>query len=301
MPLPGSDGLDADFNSRLDQLAAVCDISITSGKRSRDEQAQLYEAYKNGTGNLAAPPGSSNHETGLAADIGGDKGCAHAHAAAYGLHFPVDGEDWHIEPVGLRETAGTPGGPSPDAYVAPPPGNPIPTLLAAVSQALSPQAPQIGSIKQLSQDLGKKPTPPVVEANGTVRPPNSITGGMDTGQGDVSGGWFEAFLNRIGAPVTPENLRFLDAWKRAEGGSDDNPFNTTMDAPGATVFNSVGVKRYPDLQTGLDATVRTILEDHAGYADIVGALRAGGDAMSAANALAGSAWGTGGLVQKILG
>ena len=45
-------------------------ITITSGFRSRAEQEKLYAAYKNGTGNLAAKPGTSNHESGDALDLG---------------------------------------------------------------------------------------------------------------------------------------------------------------------------------------------------------------------------------------
>ena len=43
---------------------------ITSGVRSRAEQAQLYADYKAGRGGLAAPPGTSKHEIGAALDIG---------------------------------------------------------------------------------------------------------------------------------------------------------------------------------------------------------------------------------------
>lgn len=42
---------------------------VTSGLRSRGKQAQLYEKYLNGTGSLAAPPGSSLHEIGQAVDV----------------------------------------------------------------------------------------------------------------------------------------------------------------------------------------------------------------------------------------
>lgn len=42
---------------------------VTSGVRSREEQAILYARYKAGTGSLAAPPGHSDHEVGNALDI----------------------------------------------------------------------------------------------------------------------------------------------------------------------------------------------------------------------------------------
>lgn len=44
-------------------------IKILSGTRSYEEQAELYRKYKAG-GPLAAPPGRSNHNFGIAFDIG---------------------------------------------------------------------------------------------------------------------------------------------------------------------------------------------------------------------------------------
>jgi len=112
-------------------------------------------------------------------------------------------------------------------------------------------------------------------------------------------GFAESLLQKLGAPVTPENLKFLDAWQKAEGGSADNPFNTTQDAPGARNFNSVGVKRYQSVEQGLEATFKTLTNGR--YDHIVAALRQGNSARAAAQALANSPWGTGELVQKILG
>jgi len=44
-------------------------ISLTSSYRSNAEQAILYQRYLNGTGNLAAPPGSSGHNRGVSLDV----------------------------------------------------------------------------------------------------------------------------------------------------------------------------------------------------------------------------------------
>lgn len=119
---------------------------------------------------------------------------------------------------------------------------------------------------------------------------------------DVQGGedaYYAAVLRGIGAPVTPANLAFMRAWKRAEGGDDTNPFNTTQGAPGATNFNSVGVKRYASVESGIQATIQTLTNGN--YAGIIAALKAGTDPMAAAHALAASPWGTGQLVEQILG
>jgi hypothetical protein len=79
----------------------------------------------------------------------------------------------------------------------------------------------------------------------------------------------------IGAPVTPTNLNLLKAWQTAEGSTSAyNPFNTTqrVAVPGVTDYNSTGVKNYPDPQTGVTATVSTLLNGK--YGPVVAGLRA---------------------------
>lgn len=99
------EGLDPDLRRRLEQVAATLgrDLDVVSGLRTRQEQEVLYQKYLDGTGNLAAVPGSSRHESGRAADVYVDgvaladvKG-GRAAAAAAGLGFPVPGEAWHVE------------------------------------------------------------------------------------------------------------------------------------------------------------------------------------------------------------
>lgn len=67
---------------------------VVSGYRSYAEQAELYRRYLNGTGNLAAPPGRSNHNHGLAVDM---TGSCEPHMRAQRLVTPVPGEPWHWE------------------------------------------------------------------------------------------------------------------------------------------------------------------------------------------------------------
>jgi len=112
--------------------------------------------------------------------------------------------------------------------------------------------------------------------------------------------WQARLLQRIGAPVTQNGVRFLNAWLRAEGGSaTNNPFNTTLPYAGAGSYNSVGVRNYPTAQAGLEATAKTLLDPR--YRAIVAGLRSGADPRVDARALAASPWGTGDLVLKILG
>jgi hypothetical protein len=95
-------GLDPAFAARLNcLLAKVPGLTIVSGYRTRAEQAALYEEKPG----LAAPPGHSMHELGLAADLGypsdAASALAHLSAASCGLEFPMSYEPWHVESVGI--------------------------------------------------------------------------------------------------------------------------------------------------------------------------------------------------------
>ncbi len=107
--------------------------------------------------------------------------------------------------------------------------------------------------------------------------------------------WAKALLKDLGMPLTADNVAAIVAWEMAEGGhwyndARYNPLNTTQNMPGATVFNSVGVKAYTSWAQGMRATVITM---HNGfYGGILAALRDGDDAEAVAAAVASSPWGT---------
>lgn len=96
-------GMDPDFSSRLNQMiqASGGRLSITDGFRTSAQQADAYRRKPN----LAAPPGHSLHEKGLAADLAGDLDWAHANGERFGLVFPMldkNGkkfEPWHVQPA----------------------------------------------------------------------------------------------------------------------------------------------------------------------------------------------------------
>lgn len=106
------------------------------------------------------------------------------------------------------------------------------------------------------------------------------------------------FLAAGGYPTTDDNVRAVLAWIRSEfGGASPLPaaFNgmaTTQDAPGASDFNSVGVKNYPDWPTGIRANVDTLAQDHGGYQSIRDHLHAAQDASATCQAISASAWGS---------
>ena len=73
--------------------------------------------------------------------------------------------------------------------------------------------------------------------------------------------FYEQILNCVGAPITDENLKFLYAWRQAEGATaNNNPFNTTMPFKNAIPYgkNTDGVKEYQTRQDGLEATCKTL-------------------------------------------
>lgn len=96
----GSRGLQPWFIARLSCLfSRVPGLWIVSGFRTRTEQARLHRRKPH----LAAPPGRSMHEVGLAADLGypsaAARRAAHASAGGCGLRFPLSHEPWHVEPA----------------------------------------------------------------------------------------------------------------------------------------------------------------------------------------------------------
>ena len=108
--------------------------------------------------------------------------------------------------------------------------------------------------------------------------------------------WARALLVAMRLPVTADNVAAVTAWEMAEGGhwyntAYFNPLNTTQSMPGATVFNSVGVKAYTSWKQGLEATVITLKNGY--YGGILDALRRGNDSTAVASAVGASPWGTG--------
>ena len=101
-------GVNPLMDARLRALIAAAPgrVTVTSGARTRAQQQKLYDDYLAGTGNLAAKPGTSLHEKGLALDLGFENDATrrwvHANAANFGLVFPIKSEPWHAEPVEAR-------------------------------------------------------------------------------------------------------------------------------------------------------------------------------------------------------
>lgn len=111
--------------------------------------------------------------------------------------------------------------------------------------------------------------------------------------------FYAKILENLKVPVTDENMKFMYAWRQAEGkGGIYNPFNTTWDLPGSTNMNSHGVKNYKSLEDGMIATVKTL--KHPRYSCIVNGLRDNIGADNIARCESLKTWGTGDLVAKVV-
>jgi hypothetical protein len=90
-----------EFRARLAHIMAAAKaaghpLSVSSGYRSQEHQNRLFGA-SNRSGHMVAR--HSHHTAGTAADLRGDLAWAHAHAAEFGLRFPMTWENWHVEPM----------------------------------------------------------------------------------------------------------------------------------------------------------------------------------------------------------
>ncbi len=101
-------------------------VTIVSGYRFYDEQLRLYNGWLNHLPgfNLAARPGTSNHEKGLAIDQDPNFDQQTLDVAAeYSLEFPLPTEHWHIQP---RSARGLSMAPLPTIELPPPPEEDMP-------------------------------------------------------------------------------------------------------------------------------------------------------------------------------
>lgn len=144
-------GFQPDFSAAITQLlsAAPPDIQaalrINSGYRSPELQQQLWDRALAQYGSpeaarrWVAPPGRSQHGHGNAADLqfGNDAAriWAHENASQFGLAFPLDNENWHIELAGAR---GSPPAAAPAMAAPPAGGDPTGAQRAALVQSLAP-------------------------------------------------------------------------------------------------------------------------------------------------------------------
>jgi hypothetical protein len=106
---PSVTGFVPAFQAALDKLLKATGLTVTSGYRSNERQAELFAAAVRKYGSEAAarkwvaPPGKSKHNHGVAADLGGNLSVLNdALLRKYGLYRPMQWEPWHVELIGSR-------------------------------------------------------------------------------------------------------------------------------------------------------------------------------------------------------
>jgi murein DD-endopeptidase MepM/ murein hydrolase activator NlpD len=103
--------------------------------------------------------------------------------------------------------------------------------------------------------------------------------------------WAVDLLRAVGnREPTPATIAFVVAWQAEENTTARfNPLATSQDMPGATLFNSHGVKEYSSYEEGIAATVKTLSYSYTGYADILAGLQTNNPAL-ALSGLSSSPW-----------
>ena len=201
------EGMKPDFASKLSAFLQAAEqagnpINIKSGYRTEERQAQLYKAavQKYGSEEAArkwvAPPGQSNHNKGLAADLDFSseqaKQWAHSNANKFGLNFRMAHENWHVEPAG---SFGNEGGERGIGSQKPGFGNEGGPSQAGVSASLSPmEASMMNRFHGGGMGMGGMPM------GGMGMTPGMALGGMvGGGRGAAIGGLAEALVGGIGS------------------------------------------------------------------------------------------------------
>ena len=105
--------------------------------------------------------------------------------------------------------------------------------------------------------------------------------------------WAKLLLGRLSDPICVNDRIVIVSWETAEfTRARWNPLATTHDMPGATDFNSAGVKNYVSLDQGLRATIETLRGGRPsyGYGAILTGLSRCDDPTTTALAINASAW-----------
>lgn len=169
----GTAGLDASFAAQLKALIAASGgkVKLMSGYRTPERQEMLFAAAVKKYGSAAAaskwvaPPGKSNHNKGLAADLGGDLALAAKLAPQFGLYRPMTHEPWHFEPIGHRGDD--------EAYTPTDDGTPMPDLAqTAKEQALNAVFGEAPNSKEMF-GMGSNPAAAPPTAQGAPTPSNA--------------------------------------------------------------------------------------------------------------------------------
>jgi len=138
---------------------------------------------------------------------------------------------------------------------------------------------------------------------GGALPPVLGSGQVIQGEGvqvkpGTLGQFVNAVLSGIGAPINQNTQTAMAAWIISESGTGtpkcrNNPMNSTLESAGASDCNSVHVKHYTSLDSGIKNTITTVTNKSYGYPAIVNAFKQNAPARSIGMAINMSGWVTG--------
>lgn len=258
--VPGTVGM----NQRLaDRLSDYIDDNpgtyLSSGVRSTADQARLYADRANNP-NPVAPPGTSLHERGLAADIGGMTPDQRAMLPQYGLSQPVANDPVHVQlaandPAALpANSQPTQGFAIPGAQVQPGISQMHPAMQNYIRRLIANPQTRGAGISLLSQYAKPREMhSQVTDASGNIWDVNQMTG-----QRTVS-----LKADDAGRPITP-------AERAAYGLPDSLPVMMTSKGPKAIGGGSTTVNNNYDPNAGQSydkILTEGIAKSHAGLAN----------------------------------
>lgn len=176
---------------------------------------------------------------------------------------------------------------------------------AGTYNALAPLLSAVQSVMGITPPAKVDVGTPNVDAFGTKTGGTSKEG-VVYGNPTLQTQFSSQLSQQLGVPSQNQQsaIQMLNAWMQAEGNKTAyNPLSTTLNEPGATSFNHVGVRNYPDMASGVQATIDTLTKSKSsyGYGPIVQALRSG-DTSAFVRAIQGSKWGSNASnIARILG
>lgn len=172
------DGLDPKFQSSLgsmsqDYFAATGKkLQFNSGYRSNEEQSRLYKSLPAG---MAAKPGSSLHNYGMAVDVQSSQVNELKKLGLldkYGFTRPISKEPWHVQPAGLSLAAAKAG-----VYSADAPANQSKGTATPSPQTVTTSSPASGKVSGAGA-LG-------MQGQGQGRRGGNVAGSKPVGVADI--------------------------------------------------------------------------------------------------------------------
>jgi hypothetical protein len=200
------------FKARLDKFLAAAKQAgypgdIISGYRTNDEQAALYDKYQHG-GNIAAPPGTSMHNYGLAVDLSGNIPALDKFAAdhpEYGIYnnAKADADHFQMFPWGThaQDAANTVAGwkgtdpGTGTAIASATPGTTLNSTPAPATAAPTPAPQQNTALAQGAQEMMKG------MGGGNAPPPQPMqVPNLQAHQGQISPEMLQAMMMQSNRP-----------------------------------------------------------------------------------------------------